>query len=75
MKTHLTHRFSPIAHLELMEYASDHFCVSYLTMEGHDEENREMWYSNNSDDYTSFADAMRGFNLRRDSENPWMKGK
>lgn len=71
MQVHFTHRFSKVAHLELIEYASDRFDVTYLTMEGVDEEGREQWFSNNSDVYTSFAEAKRGFNLRRESAEPF----
>ncbi len=75
MKTHLKHRFSNTKHLEMMEYSSTHFSVSYLTMEGHDENGREMWFSNNSDDYSSYSDAIRAFNKRRESSEPWRSVK
>lgn len=71
MKVHLKHRFSDVAHLELIEVASDAFHVSYTTMEGVDEDGREQWFCNNTDVYTSFAEAKRGFNLRRDSAEPF----
>jgi thiamine pyrophosphokinase len=79
MRTHVRHRFNENAELVLEEIASDNFHVTYLTREpnmaygdacsiGEDE---FAWYSNNSDKYASFSDALTAFNKRRTSDNPF----
>jgi hypothetical protein len=74
IKVHFTHRFSKDSRLEMMEYNPNEFMVTYLTQEGTDEDGREMWYSNNSDNsdnYKSFNAAKEGFIRRRNSVNPF----
>ncbi len=75
MKTHIKHRFDNKTQLTLTEYGSGQFDVTYLTQEGHDEDGREMWFANNSDNYTSFSEALKGFNIRRESKHPFRSVK
>ena len=73
MKTHIRHKISKTAHLWLVEHSSQQFEVTYLTHEGTDEDGREHWYCNNGQIFTSYSEALRCFNLRRGSDQPFQK--
>ena len=78
-RTHIKHRFNEFASLELEERSGEFF-VTYYTKEtnmlfgepGYESEPEFSYYSNNSDKYPNYNDALRGFNQRRMSENPFL---
>ncbi len=78
-RTHIKHRFNEFASLELEEH-SGAFFVTYYTKELntlYDDpdfagEPEFAYYANNADKYLDYNDALRGFNQRRMSENPFL---
>jgi hypothetical protein len=69
MRTLLRHKINETAELVMEEHRSD-FTVTYLTKEEYDGE--MLWFANKSELFKSESDAIRAFNKRRDSGNPFL---
>lgn len=73
MHVHLRHRISETASLELIEFSSTLFSVSYITDEGTDEDGFKQSFMNNSQEFSDYNEALAVFRKRRDSDSPFQK--